>query len=205
MSQLKILVVEDEPLILEELCDTLVDLDYEVVGKCMDGETALDALKHVTPDLVILDINLGEGMSGIEVGQHLADHDVAPFIFLTSYGDRATINEAKKTRPMGYIMKPFTEEDLLSAIEISMFNYSKQHIPQGLSLDLINGQILAALTEKEFEVLEGIFEGKSNAQIAEEHFISRNTVKTHIKNLYVKMDVHTRSELLARLRALMTR
>jgi DNA-binding NarL/FixJ family response regulator len=202
---MKILVVEDEPLILEELCDTLEDLDYEVVGKCMDGETALDALNHVSPDLVILDINLGDGISGIDLGRHLGDHDVAPFIYLTSYGDRATINEAKKTRPMGYIMKPFTEEDLLSAIEISMFNYSRQHIPQGLSLDLINGQILAALTEKEFEVLEGIFEGKSNAQIAEEHFISRNTVKTHIKNLYVKMDVHTRSELLARLRTLMTR
>jgi len=203
MSEIKIIIVEDEPLILEELADTLVDLGYEVIGKFMEGPVAVDALNHLKPDLVFLDINLNGPLSGIDIGNQLSKEKTAPFIYLTSYGDRKTIAEASKTEPLNYLIKPFTDEALLSAIEVGMYNYSKRFAPGGMSRDIINSKILNQITEKEYEILEAIFKGQSNYQIAELQYISRNTVKTHIKNIYNKLDVHNRSELLARLRELL--
>lgn len=205
MNNYRVIVLEDEPLISTELVGTLNDLGYEVVAELDDPELVIPAIEHTKPDLVFLDINLGHELTGIDIGRKLQKMGKVPFIYLTSFGDRKTIAQASETEPLTYLMKPFNEHTLISAIEVGMVNYHKRSLPNELNLDRINETINGEITRKEFEVLQSIFKGKSNNQIAQQHFVSLNTVKTHIKNLYVKLDVHNRSELLARLRALLSR
>ncbi len=203
MHQIRVLVVEDEPLIAEDIRETLDNIDFLVSGVAYNSEAAFIELERNTPDIVLLDINLGAGQDGIEIGKVINNKYHLPFIYLTSYADRSTLDRAKHTRPMGYIVKPFNEYDLFATLEISLFNFGKRYPITSLDFDKINSKLLGKLTRKEFEILSCIFEGKTNRQMAETQFISLNTVKTHIKNLYDKLDVHTRTQAMARLRELL--
>nr|HPI53710.1 LuxR C-terminal-related transcriptional regulator [Chitinophagaceae bacterium] len=113
--------------------------------------------------------------------------------------------KAKYTEPSGYIVKPFTEAGLCSAVEIAFYNHTqkhKQNFPT-LSLQKLNQKLNDSITDREFELLSLIYEGKTNAQIAESLFISVNTVKKHINNVYLKLDTVSRSTTLVKLRQLM--
>ncbi len=204
MSHIRVLIVEDEPLIAEDIREILTNIDFEVSGVAYDAETAFHSLKTDTPDLALIDISLGLGPDGISVAKEINDKYDLPFVFLTSYSDRPTLDRVKETRPMGYIVKPFSEADLFTTLEVALHNFSKAQLKIELDLDRINNKLIGKLTEKEFEILKSIFDGKTNRQIAQEHFISINTAKTHIKNLYDKLDVHTRTELLASIRSICT-
>jgi len=201
-SNLNILIVEDEPIIAEDISGFLIDKGYSVADVCYSKKEALDYLDQHTPDLALLDINLDHHDEGIDIGHFISNNKKLPFIFLTSYTDKNTIDKAKLTHPMGYISKPINFNSLFSTIEISLFNYSKMLISSGLDLKRLNHKLISPVTRKEFDVLEGIYKGRNNKQIAEEHFISINTAKTHIKNLYNKLNVHSRSELLAKVRSI---
>lgn len=203
-SNINILVVEDEPFIAEDIAGYLMDKGYSVAEICYNKEDAIRFLKTNNPDLILLDINLKSGMEGIEIAKFISKNKSLPFIFLTSYTDKKTIDQAKLTHPMGYISKPISFESLFSTIEISLFNFSKIILNVHLELEKINKGLIAPITKKEFIVLEGIYGGRNNKQIAEEQFVSINTVKTHIKNLYEKMNVHSRSELLAKVRSVIS-
>ena len=127
-----------------------------------------------------------------------------PFLYLTSYTNKSIVDQAKYTRPMGYIVKPFDEGDLYTSIEIALYNHSQVNKPRQFNRDLINDKMLNHLTEKEFEVLNDIYEGRTNKQMSEKHFVSINTIKTHIQKIYDKLDVHSRSETIAKVRSLLT-
>ena len=202
MSQIRVLVVEDEPLIAEDIRETLDNIDFLVSGVSYDDETALKELSENTPDIALLDVNLGCELDGIDIAEIINKEYKIPFIFLTSYADRGTVDRAKHTRPMGYIVKPFDERDLFTTLEIALHNYSLSQPKVDMTLEGINKQLLGKLTQKEFEILMSIFDGKTNRQMAEEHFISLNTIKTHVKNLYDKLDVHTRTQAIAKLRSM---
>lgn len=122
MASLSILVVEDRPLTAEDIKYTLTELGYEVVGVAYSGGEALEQLELLRPDLVMLDIDLGEGMSGIAVGRIIQQSYQIPFLYLTARADQEALDEAKATRPVGYIVKPFTPNDLRASIEVAMFN-----------------------------------------------------------------------------------
>ena len=139
-------------------------------------------------------------MDGIEIADLINKKYQIPFIYLTSYADRSTVDRAKHTRPMGYIVKPFDDRDLFTTLEIALHNFSESQPKIELDLELLNSKVLAKITQKEFEILISIFEGKTNRQMADQHFISLNTIKTHVKNLYDKLDVHTRTQAIAKLR-----
>ncbi len=204
MTNIRVLVVEDEPLIAEDIRETLDNIDFEVSGVSYDSDSALDELASNTPDIVLLDVNLGSELDGIDIAEIINKKYQIPFIYLTSYADRGTVDRAKHTRPMGYIVKPFDERDLFTTLEIALFNYSLSQPKIDLNLDNLNRKLLGKLTQKEFEILASIFDGKTNRQMADEHFISLNTIKTHIKNLYDKLDVHTRTQAIAKLRNIST-
>jgi DNA-binding NarL/FixJ family response regulator len=204
MSSIRVLVVEDEPLIAEDIRETLDNIDFEVSGVAYDSDVALFELSSNTPDIVLLDINLGSDIDGIEIAEIINRRYQIPFIYLTSYADRSTVDRAKHTRPMGYIVKPFDERDLFTTLEIALHNFSLAQPKLELNLEHLNTKLLGKLTQKEFEILTSIFEGKTNRQMAEEHFISLNTIKTHVKNLYDKLDVHTRTQAIAKLREMST-
>ncbi|NND09261.1 MAG: response regulator transcription factor [Saprospiraceae bacterium] len=200
MTQIRVLVVEDEPLIAEDIKETLDNMDFGVSGVAYDSRTALEELSRNTPDLVLLDVNLGSEMDGIDIAQVINREYKIPFVFLTSYADKSTVDRAKHTRPMGYVVKPFDEKDLFTTLEIALYNFSMTQPRVDLSLARINKLLVGNLTQKEFEILSSIFDGKTNRQMAEEHFVSVNTIKTHIKNVYDKLDVHTRTQAIAKLR-----
>ncbi len=203
MSQIRVLIVEDEALIAEDIADYLSNIDYTISGIAYDYTRAVHELETNCPDLALLDVNLGSGKDGIQVAELIQEKYKLPFVFLTSYADKATLDRAKHTRPLGYIVKPFDERDLLSTLEIALYNFSQTQGPVALDLNALNRLLPAPLTKKEYQILMDLYQGKTNKQMAEGHFISVNTVKTHIKNIYDKMDVHTRSQTIARLHELM--
>ncbi|MDX1942258.1 MAG: response regulator transcription factor [Saprospiraceae bacterium] len=204
MATIKILIVEDEPLIAEDIREYLSNIDYSVCAIAHNKVQALQALEQEAPDMILLDINLGGNMDGLEIANIINEQYHVPFIFLTSYSHKSIIEQAKVSRPMGYILKPFNEKDLYSSIEIALYNFSQGARPRHFNLDIINQRIYNPLTEKEFEVLKAVYEGCTNKQMAEKYFVSINTIKTHLQNLYDKLGVRSRSEAIVKLRALLS-
>ena len=205
MSEVRVLIVEDEPVIAENIAVYLVNNDFTISGIAYDNEDARKQLSNNTPDVVLMDINLGSDEDGIDLAKFIRENFDIPVLFLTSYADKDTINRAKEVEPNAYILKPFTEKTLLSSFEIAISNYSRRNIRQvpKLFLTTINKSLVAPLSEREFEILQRIYEGKTNQQIAEEVFISVNTVKKHINSAYLKLDVTTRTKAIGRLQELM--
>ncbi|MEO8415483.1 MAG: response regulator transcription factor [Ginsengibacter sp.] len=205
MSEIRVLIVEDEPVIAENIAHYLNNNDFHVCGIAYDDDEAIDFLENSSPDAVILDINLESKMSGLDIAHLINSRYTLPFVFLTSYADRETIEQAKLVKPWGYIVKPFNEKTILATLEIAISNFAqanKEGYPD-ISLEKINKHLLSLLSDREFDVLKLIYDGKTNQQIAEELFVSINTIKKHINNSYLKLDAGSRTSAIVRLRELM--
>lgn len=189
----RILIVEDEPLIARNLEMILTAESYLVVGIVYDPKDVFSHIKHSKPDLVLLDINLNGEFEGLAIGMKLKDEYRLPFIFITSYADEAIINKAKLCKPGGYIVKPFDAVGIFATLEVAWYNHNNKG-GKNLTLKDINKDLINPLTNKEFEILLELGNGKAYQEIAQEHFISINTVSTHIKSIYSKLDIHSRSE-----------
>lgn len=205
MADVKVFIVEDEPLIAEDIASNLRRQNYEVTGVAYAAGEVMDMLIKKMPDIVLIDIGLNGKQDGIMLARQITSELSLPFIYITSYSDKKTLELAKDTQPAGYVVKPFTEAGLLATLEIALHNYRQhnRHLYPDLNIIKINQHILTPLSLREFEVLELIYEGCSNQQIAEKLFVSLNTIKAHIKNAYLKLDTVSRSTTLARLRELM--
>lgn len=127
MTPLKIMIVEDEMITAESIKDMLEDLGYDVVGICMRAETALDAILSEEPDFALLDINLKGGKTGIWLAEQLHQKFDIPYVFLTSYGDKATIEQATATNPYGYLLKPIDKQHLYASIEVAIKKFAELH------------------------------------------------------------------------------
>ncbi len=196
----RILVIEDEPLISLDIKRSIAKLNMLVVGIAYNGDQALDLLYNRKPDLVLLDINLGGTLDGIEVAEIINSKYNIPFIYLTSFADKKTLERAKLTMPYGYIVKPFDKKELFAAIELAIFKHKKDVSSSKMDhFDMINLNLNNPLTKKEITIARLLISGCSNAEIAQKEFISLNTVKSHIKNLYQKLEVHSRAELVYRI------
>ncbi len=117
----RILVVEDERLVAEDILRTLEDLGYAVTSVVSSGEEAIATVAKEKPDLVLLDIVLKGELSGIEVAEHIRSHYRVPVVYLSAYADAPTLERAKVTEPYGYILKPFEDRELHTAIEIALY------------------------------------------------------------------------------------
>ena len=201
LNKINLLIVEDEALIAEDIKEICEDAGYGVRNVCYTPSQALNALDQTNFDLALLDINLEDKLTGIEIAQYIVHKKLfIPFIYLTSYFDTTTLEEARNTYPMGYVVKPFNKAQLISTIEISLYNYSKFKMPEGLVKEQIERKHGIHLTEREHEILSLICEGKTNEQIASKVFLSVNTIKFHIKNIYDKLKVGSRTQLLMALK-----
>ncbi len=126
MSALKIMIVEDEVIVAKDIQRILKKLGYEAFDPYANGKKALDAIEKLNPDLILLDINLKSSeIDGIQVGEQIHQHYQIPFIYLTAFSDKITLDRAKLTEPYGYIIKPFEEDDIRTAIEIAYYKYTK--------------------------------------------------------------------------------
>lgn len=123
---MKVLIVEDELLVAHDLSSMLEQVGYTVPAVVMSVEEALEAIERYGPDVVLIDIVLEGERDGVDLGRILqADYDL-PFLYVTSHADRSTIERAKATRPSGYLVKPFTEEEVYAATEIACAHFAER-------------------------------------------------------------------------------
>jgi diguanylate cyclase (GGDEF)-like protein/PAS domain S-box-containing protein/putative nucleotidyltransferase with HDIG domain len=120
---LRILVIEDEALIAEEIRERLKRLNYQVIGIADTGAQAIEIARQQCPDLVLMDIQLKGKMDGIEAAEIIYRDRNIPVVHLTAHSDQATFQRAKATAVFGYVLKPFQERDLLVAVEMAVYRH----------------------------------------------------------------------------------
>ncbi|MDX1328305.1 MAG: response regulator [Arenibacter sp.] len=120
---MRILIVEDNVIIADDMQSMLEEIGYAIVDNVIVYEQAVEVLKTKEVDLVLIDIILASDKTGIDLGKHIRDNYDIPFIFVTSNSDRATVENAKSVKPNGYLVKPFEQQDLYTAIEIALSNF----------------------------------------------------------------------------------
>ncbi len=121
--QQNILIVEDEAIVGADIQDHLQALDYKVVGVVGSAEDAKRLAASAKPDLVLMDIQLSGGADGISAAEFIRQHHGIPVVFLTAHGDDATLQRAKITEPFAYILKPFSERELRTAVETALYRH----------------------------------------------------------------------------------
>ena len=126
MSDIKFLLIEDEPLIAEAIAAVMERNHFVVSAIVYSKEDAFEHLNTHFPDMVLLDINLNGQMDGIEIAEKINKQYNIPFIFITSCSDKHTLEKAKFTEPSGFIVKPFNDSGLYSTLEIALHNHPKK-------------------------------------------------------------------------------
>ncbi|SMG25554.1 LytR/AlgR family response regulator transcription factor [Arenibacter troitsensis] len=121
---IRILIVEDNVIIADDMQSMLEEIGYEIVDNVIVYEQAVEVLKNKEVDLVLIDIILASDKTGIDLGKHIRENYNIPFIFVTSNSDRATVENAKTVKPNGYLVKPFEQQDLYTSIEIALSNFT---------------------------------------------------------------------------------
>jgi PAS domain S-box-containing protein len=130
MSETSIFIVEDELIEAEDIRQTLHAQGYSVTGIARTGESVLESLKEHHPDLVLMDIHLAGRMDGVDTAEQIRLLYNIPVIFLTSHADETTLCRAKVTEPYGYVLKPFDERELHSAIEMGLYKHRMEELAQ---------------------------------------------------------------------------
>lgn len=195
----KILIVEDEALIAEDIRYNLEELGHTVVGVVMNGDRALDAIANPNIDLVLLDINIKGSLSGIDLAQIIKEKYNVPYVFLTASTDDYTLNKAKNTLPYGYIVKPFNALDLKVNIDIALHKFNSENEKRTLSRNYVLDKFNIPLSDREFDLLKAFVTGLSYKEAAETLHISINTVKSYQKRIYQLFEVSSKVELIKKL------
>ncbi len=121
-----ILVVEDEVIVAEDVRRRLEEMGYRVTGVVSRGDQALTLVRRTHPDLVLMDIGLKGTVDGIEAARSILDEADVPIVFASAYSDDATLRRAKTIDPFGFVLKPFDERELRTAIEIGLYKHATE-------------------------------------------------------------------------------
>ncbi len=172
---------------------------FTVVGAYGDCEEAISSLHRDKPEIVLMDIEL-PGMNGIKGTQIIKEKSPnTEVIMVTVYEDSELVFEALKAGASGYITKSANYMELLSALEeIIRGGAPMSSRIARMVIDNYHINPNSPLTKRETTILQLISEGKTYTQISEELFISKETAKTHIKNIYSKLQVNSKSEAIAK-------
>ena len=198
---IRIAVVEDDRTVREGLQMLLSGSPgFECVAAFANGEDALAGLPKIRPDVVLMDINL-PGMNGIECILALKELQLpAQFIMLTVFEDADAIFKSLSAGATGYLLKQTPPVKLLEAIQdvykggSPMSGEIARKVVQSFQHPLPSSGNASGLTKREEEILDYLMKGYFYKEIAGELFISTETVRTHIRNIYEKLQVRTRSE-----------
>ncbi|HEY4152370.1 MAG TPA: response regulator, partial [Pseudolysinimonas sp.] len=120
----RVVVAEDESLIRLDIVEILRDNGFDVVGEAGDGETAVALATELRPDLVIMDVKMPQ-LDGISAAEKLAKNHIAPVVLLTAFSQKELVERASEAGALAYVVKPFTPNDLLPAIEIALSRYQQ--------------------------------------------------------------------------------
>jgi len=125
-TNVRILVVEDERIVAKDMQTMLQRLGYDVPATAASGQEAIIKAAEIQPDLVLMDIVIKGTMDGIEAANQMRSHLDIPVIYVTAYADEALLQRAKITEPFGYIIKPFTERELYTNIEMALYKHKME-------------------------------------------------------------------------------
>jgi len=197
----RVLIIEDDPEIRSSFA-MIVDSSqkFTVVNSYGNCEDAIKHLHTDKPDIVLMDVELPGGMNGIKGTKIIKDKSPnSDIIMVTVYEDSEMVYEALKSGASGYITKSANYMELLSALdEITRGGAPMSSKIARMVIDNFHLNPNSPLTKRETEILQLISEGKTYTQISEELFISKETSKTHIKNIYSKLQVRSKSEAIAK-------
>lgn len=188
MDKIKVLVVDDHPMVLEGMQAMLSQIDFVVVsGQAGNAYQAMEMIKEHSPDIVITDISMPE-ISGIELSAKIRkEYPAVKVIAMSTFNERSYISQMVQNGALGYILKSASREEIEEALLTVYTNRLYMSVEVELSKQEINK--IPLLTSREKEVLSLIAEGFTNTQIADKLFISAYTVDSHRKNLLTKFEV----------------
>jgi AmiR/NasT family two-component response regulator len=126
MTSARILIVEDEVVVANNLHDRLRELGYGVLGMAASGEEAVRCAGETLPDLVLMDIKLRGETDGIQAAEQIRTFFGIPVVYLTGFADDITLQRAKVTEPYGYVLKPFELRELRTAIEVALYKHAME-------------------------------------------------------------------------------
>ena len=202
MDKIKVLLVDDEPLLLESLEIILTLNNMNIIGKAKDGNEALDILKDNKCDIALVDLNM-KGMGGIElISKMKMTYPEIKILVLTTFYDDKSITSAIGGGADGYLLKDSGKDAILGAISqiIDGRDVIDKKVMERLSA-IMSGKtkdtsILEGMTSREEEILTLLAKGLNNRQIADTLFISEGTVKNYISSIYEKTGIHDRAKLI---------
>ena len=207
MDKTRILIVDDEPLFRELLHHTLsTERGLQVVGVAEDGETAIRLAAEVSPDVILMDIELGGGMDGIEAALHIKKESPhIGIVILSGHSDRRYVTSLPLEDSQGwaYLLK-HTVPDLaavIRAIEGSKAGMVVLDPAVVANLRPRQGSVIATLTPRQQEVLGLLAQGHSNAAIAQQLTLSEKSVETYINAIYQGLQLSNEPETHARVKA----
>jgi len=122
MSQIRVVIADDESIIRMDLKELLEEMGHQVVAEAADGKTAIELTRAFKPDVVIMDIKMPV-MDGLDAAKTISEEKIAPVVLLTAYSQKDLIERAKEAGVFAYIVKPFQESDIMPAIEIAVSRY----------------------------------------------------------------------------------
>jgi DNA-binding NarL/FixJ family response regulator len=201
---IRLMMVDDHPVVRAGLRALLeADAEVEVVADVGSGDEALQALDRLVttgegvPDLVLMDLNLGDGIGGIETTRRLrTQHPDVQVLAVTTFDAEADVVGALEAGASGYVLKDAPTEALLDAVREAAAGRSvlSPEVQQLLVRRMAEPR--TALSPRETEILEVLATGATNREAAKRLFISESTVKTHLVHLYEKLGVESRTAAL---------
>jgi DNA-binding NarL/FixJ family response regulator len=202
LDEVRVVVVDDHDLFRTGLKSLLEEQGVNVVGEAPNGQTAIRLASELAPDVVVMDLNM-PGLTGVETTRKLSG--VAPLtrvVVLTISADDEDVMDAVMAGACGYLLKDSSIQDLIVGIRAAAAGESLispqiaakvlRRLRSQSSNEDAAETIRAELSDREIEVLKLIANGKDNAQIARELFISPKTVKNHISNILMKLQIDNR-------------
>jgi DNA-binding NarL/FixJ family response regulator len=195
-DRIRILIADDHTVVREGLVSLVKrKSDMVVVGEASNGREAVDLWKEHRPEVTVLDLRMPE-LDGVSTIKEIRELDEsANIIVLTTYDGDEDIYRAIKAGAKAYLLKDTARDALVDCVR--RVHAGETYLPASLAAKLagrVSGETLSA---REMEVLQRMAAGKSNKEIGAELFISEGTVKTHIKSIFTKLDVVTRTEAVA--------
>jgi len=179
----KILIIEDEFLIAEDLKVILQSAKFNIIGIADRYSVALDLFQENHPDIIISDIVIKGKINGIETVKDLLRIKHIPVIFITAYTNDDIINQLANIRDIFYITKPFSDVQVIATVKMASAKIQK-------------AETLPKASNREQELIDLMFKGYNITQIADKLNIGVETVKTHRRNIYTKYDVKSAPQLL---------
>ncbi|MEU0393372.1 response regulator transcription factor [Streptomyces sp. NPDC006208] len=194
----RILLCDDHAVVRAGLLALLgSESDIEVVGEAGSGEEAVAMATKLKPDVVLMDLQLGAGIDGVEATRRIASPEVHVLV-LTTYDTDADITRAIEAGATGYLLKAERPEELFAAIRAAAEGRTALSAPvAGRVMDRMRGAAGPTLTNRERDILGQLAQGLGNREIARALFISEATVKTHLGRIYAKLGVDTRAGAVA--------